>query len=442
MKLKQRLQLIKTAIVGKSINTERWGSDYFIPYGNGFNTSSLLVNSQQLSDAYRKCPIIPIIINKRINALTNGVIKVLNSKGEEISNTPYNKFLKNPNPLQSGMQYIAQVNAITTYYGYCPILRIEPFKNKVTRCYPLMPEYLDIRFRSAVNGIGAEVNDIYDLIESITFTYNGESTPLDKYDIYFHTDDSVGMDSMIFPQAKITPCYNQVSNLIRNYEARSVLIQSHGALGILSNDGKDAIGTLPQDQQAKEQLQQDYQSYGLSKNQWKIIITSLSLKWQQMSLPISDLMLFENEKADIQIIADALGYPYKLLGIAEDTSYDNQRQLKKTLYSDIIIPNAQYMFEQLNECIKSQTNGYTITIDFSHLSIFQDDIQDKAKAMALNVRSGVHAFKNNFINYDEVVKLLGYNTFNSQLAGKYWIDLTDEQRMLFDDIGSSINGTQ
>ena len=436
MELKQRLKLIKTAFTGKSANIERWGNDIFIPFSGGFDSNTILTKSQQISEAYRRCPIIPIIIDKRIQAFNTGKIKILNSKGEEVTNTPYHKFLKNPNPLQSGQQYLSQVNAITLLYGYCPILRVEPFKGKVTRCYPLLPEFVDIRFKSAVNGLSVDVTDIYDVIESVRFTFNGESTELNKYDIYFHTDDAVGIDSMIFPQAKITPCYNQVSNLIKNYEARSVLIQSHGALGILSNEGKDAIGTMPQDAKAKEQLQNDYKRYGLSKNQWQIIITSLALKWQPMSMPISDLMLFENEKADVQVISEALGYPYKLLALADDTSYDNQRQLKKTLYSDVIVPNAEYMFEQLNECLKSTENGYTIAIDYSHLTIFQDDILDKAKALSMNVRSGIQAFKNNLIPYEEVVKLIGYSVFNTTLNGKYWMDLNEEQRALFANIGN------
>jgi len=423
-------------LTNKSISTLNSPNEYFYELSNGFNNGYQYSN-QAVKLAFERCHILPTIINKKNYAFNNGKVSLLNSKGDEIVSNRLLKLYNQPNPLQTGKQHLSQIYALTQLYGLCVVLVVKPFKNIVGRMYILPNNYLTISYKQE-SFINAET--ISDLIESVTFTFNGESTILNKEDLYFYTDNSIGIDSPLFPQPRIATLSVPISNIIGSLESRNTLINSRGALGILSNDGKDSIGTMPLDGEQKKLLQEDYQKYGLSKNQWQIIITSMSLKWQQMAMPIRDLMLFENERADIGIICDAFGIKSELFSNPTGATFDNQTNYEKQLYTNSIIPDAENLFFQYNDCTLAFDNGYKFNVDYSHLPILQEDMKALAEVRAKDTRSVITMFKNNLISYNRAVSILGETEINKEFNNKFWSNLTQEQRILFDDIGATING--
>jgi hypothetical protein len=107
------------------------------------------------------------------------------------------------------------------------------------------------------------------------------------------------------------------------YEARNVLITRKGALGILSNQTRDAAGSKPLKEGEKKEVQEDFQKYGLGKDQYQVIITNANLKWQPMTFSTKDLMLMEELEDSTRAIADNLDYPMYLLGFKEGSTFSN-----------------------------------------------------------------------------------------------------------------------
>ena len=201
--------------------------------------------------------------------------------------------------------------------------------------------------------------------------------------IFFIKDFSPSFSTMFLPESRIKPLSMEVNNIIGAYESRNVLINYRGALGILSNDAKDAMGTLPVKKEDKQALQDDFLRYGLSKSQWKFIITSASVKWQQIGVPTKDLMLFEEIEDDIMRICDIYGYQYELLSSTKGVTFANKNEAKKILYQDTIIPESISICEQQTKLFGLDLLGLKLKKDFSHIPALQEDDVKKSTARLL-----------------------------------------------------------
>jgi phage portal protein BeeE len=425
-----KIDNIDSNFTNKSYNSI--SHEYFQEFGNSFNGNNYTLSTATIDKAYQLLPILPTIINRKSLMFNNGRISLLNTKGETVNDNRLTKLLSQPNPLQTGSQFISQSYALSQIYGVAVWLIVKPFNNIVGRMYVLPNQFLQINYKQTSY---LSIENLSDLIESVYFTYNGETTQLNKEDLYFCTDTTLSIDSPIFPQSRITPLGNQITNLVANYEARGVLINSRGALGILSNDSKDVIGTTSIDAEDKQLLQEDYKKYGLSKSQWQVIITNMSLKWQRISMDVDQLKLFENEKSDIQTICDAFGFNYNLLSNADGTTFNNQNAYEKAMYQNTIIPESENILFQFNEATLTFQNGYQFIIDYSHLPIFQDNQKEKAEIHRINVLAFTEQFLKCAITHDALMLELK-QPIRQEFVGKY----LDELPQLWDLY--KINNTQ
>ena len=171
-----------------------------------------------------------------------------------------------------------------------------------------------------------------------------------------------------------------LANIIQAEEAIYTMNRDRGAIGILSNDQKDISGTIPLTDEEKESLRNQYQSlYGLSARQAKVIITNASLKWQSISFNVKDLMLLEGIEKNIQLIADALGYPYDLLSTSKGVTYENKAEAKKLLYQDSIIPIANLYAEKLTGFFGLE--NAKIEFDFSDIECLKKSEKEAAETL-------------------------------------------------------------
>jgi hypothetical protein len=341
--------------------------------------------------AYQKCPPITAIINKKAQAFINGKTFILNSKGKEATGTEaqkLRKLLDRPNPLQSWKQFEAQGYIYQQLFGFNMVLPIKPvgFEDNIDAIalWNIPPFMLDIKetnrlfYQSDVNGI----------ISSITLDYKGTKTVLQAKDVYIMKDFTPSFDSLIIPESRICSLEMPINNIIGAYESRNVLINYRGALGVLSNDpGSGKYGALPMEPDDKEALQNDFKRYGLKKRQWQVIITSASVKWQQMGYATKDLMLFEEIEGSTMAICDNYNYPYKLLANDRGNSLGGTEKnyFMRMLYQDGIIPEAESMYEQWNQFFSLSDRNLCMNKDFSHLQVLQEDkVQEATARKTLN----------------------------------------------------------
>lgn len=364
---------------------------HFIPL-NGFGDTVFysLGNEEQFLRAYNLCSPLKSIIGKRAKAFNNAKIEFIKessgnyAKGEYVNDIQ--KLLKRPNALQSGIQFFTQQNTYIDIFGYCPVLKVKPVGFSEPSSLWNIPPYLidELNF----TGKWLRQKSIKDIYEKLTLTWNGQSVPLDLDDVYFVYDDGIGTDldtNLTIPDSRLIGLEYPISNIVASYKSRNTLITKRGAIGILSNDGKDQAGVIPLPSGEKDSLQLDFSQYGLTGQPKQVIISDASLKWQQMGFSTKDLLLFEEIEDDINRLCDAYGYPPELMARGKDVTFDNKKQAKKDFYRGTIIPESESRMQQNSDGILDPSKGVIMKVDFSDIDVIQEEAKDKAEARkALN----------------------------------------------------------
>jgi hypothetical protein len=354
---------------------------------NGFSYQFKYNGHGDAQKAYTDCSPFTAIINKKAKSYTNGKTWILNSQGKESASPEakaIKKLMKKPNAVQSWKQFEAQQEIYVQVFGFCLTIAIFPFGYgndgpiDASALWNIPPFMLDIK---ETNKLFYQT-DITGIIQSIVLNYKNVKTTLDLKNVYIFKDISPSFESIVFPESRVGALEMQIANIMAAYESRNVLINRRGAMGILSNQGKDPLGTIAIDANEKRILQDGFSSYGLKRDQWQVIVTNAALQWQQMGYPTRDLMLFEEIDDDIMRICDAYDFPYRLLSTDRNNSLGgtDANLFLKNLYQDAIIPEAESMYEQWNRFFRTEDYNIDIQKDFSHIPCLQEDRLNQGRA--------------------------------------------------------------
>ncbi len=406
--------------IGSGISTPQQQGIQFFDYNN--ETQWKAIDHETVEYFMLNCPPLSTIINRKATAFINGRAELLDLKtGNYATDDKLMKLLKKPNPIQTDRQFRSQVYSFIQLYGYCPVMMSRPYGFKdaedITSLWIIPPNFVNI----TTNSKYMKAKTHMDMIDSINFVYDGETTELDKRNMYIFTDLSTNFDNLAIPDSRLISLKYPMNNIIKNFEARGTIAEKRGAIGILSNSRHDNISTLPMTTQEKENLQRDYAQYGMKKNQWQLIITNAALSYQQMAMPVRDMMLLEMQTADVMTIADAYGYPSVLLANEKGTTYSNQEGAERKFYQDVIVPECENYTEQLNDMLQLDQRGIGISYDYTWLPSLQEDEKLKASVRLIQGKAVIQEFQANAITWNEMREGLYLDT----VAGmdKYYYEL-------------------
>ena len=187
-------------------------------------------------------------------------------------------------------------------------------------------------------------------------------------------------------RSPLTTLSEPISNIKTAYEAQNIILTKRGALGILSpKNNKDSIGAITLTETQKEVLQEQLSKYGLGEGQWQYIISNVELIWQPMAVPIRELMLFEGIENSMIAICNTLNFPILLLNYLRGATFSNLQELKKSLYQDNIIPEANSFVSELNSFLGLPEKNLMLKADFSHIPILQADAKLEAEKDKITV---------------------------------------------------------
>lgn len=417
---------IGSGILEQNISDYNNGANFFIPLnGHGDTVYYECRNEKEFLIAYNLCSPLKSIIGKRAKAFNNGKLEILKKSDNNYAKGQYaediKKLIQNPNPLQTQKQFFSQQNHYIDIFGYCPVLRVRPvgMPNEISSIWNIPPYLInDLDF----TGKWLKQKNISDIFRKLTITWNGDTEELPLDDIYFVFDDGIGTDidtNLNIPDSRLIGNEYPISNIIAAYKSRNTLITKRGAIGILSNDSKDQAGTIPLPEGEKDAVQKEFRQYGLTGQPKQVIITDAALKWQQMGFSTKDLLLFEEIEDDISRLCDSYGYPVELIASTKQTSYENKRQAKKSLYRDAIIPESESRMEQNSRGILDPTKGFYMIFDFSDVDVIQEEQKEKAEARRLTDEAFKIEYDNGLITKNDWREGLGLDRLPIEEFNQY-----------------------
>lgn len=410
------------------------GKQWFAELAGGSYFYFTYAGHKSAFTAYECCPPVNAIINKKAQAFINGKTWVLNTqgkaKGKESTTIEAKKLqalFKKPNPLQSWKQFEAQGYIYQQLFGYTIVLPIKPvgFKENIdaTALWNIPPFMVDIE---ETNKLFYQTNQ-KGVIKKIVLNYGGIRTELEVDQVYIMKDITPSFSSLVIPESRICALELPINNIIGAYESRNVLINYRGALGILTKDAADGgqYGALPMPEGEKENIQSEFRRYGLKQHQWNIIITSASMKWQQMGYATKDLMLFEEVEGSTMAVCDSYSYPYQLMAAAKGTTYANVNEGKKLLYQDAIVPESESIYEQWNQFFDTEKYNLVIDKDYSHVAVLQEDQLQSAQARKSRNDALLIEYQNDLITMNRWLELNGEDPRPD--GDRYYSEIKSEQ---------------
>lgn len=361
--------------------------------------------------AYQDIPQLNSVVNRLSDAFIRGKKQIKTSEGE-LSDNPLSEVLSNPNPLQSKFEFWETFYRNLQVFERVHVLKLQTGK-EIHKLIVLPTIDVEIVAASNFNVKTGLVQE--DFIGGYKFTFKGVEVPLEAKDVWTYTGSSLSGDTngYLYPDNKMRSLLKPLSNIELNYTSRNELIKSHGAIGMISSDNKDADGTVTLTPAEKKDIQEDFKKYLLATGEYKYIITTSALKWTPMSISVKDMMFAEGLQIDTNTIADVMNYPAGLMSAGQsETKYSNLPELRQMVYTDNIISNSQKIDWSFNQEFKEQLGTDKLVTDYSHIEVLQ---ADKEKTAAANKKETENiSLLNNQIYNGIITKDVGVNQLIQQ----------------------------
>ena len=325
---------------------------------------------------YCEIPELRTVINRKAQMISQAKPILLNDKGEEVEKHWVYDLLDNPNPTQSWSDVIFSLavndNLFSSAFAYAPKRSF----GIVNLFVPLATNQVQLN----LSGANFKQMDSKGLIENITFLYSKENKTTIEVDelVIIQTADGI---NLLNPVSRIESLKYPLSNIKAQYSKRNVLLENLGAIGILSTDKSDIGGALPLTPEEKQSIKKDWYNRGKD----EIIITEQNVKWNPMSYPTKDLLLFEELTADKLALVDAFGLNQYIFSQEKGATFSNVKDGIRMAYNDTIIPEAKKIYNNITEQIGLEKEGLRLVPKFDHLPILQKDKLESSQA--LNTRA-------------------------------------------------------
>lgn len=400
----------------------------------------LEMDDDQKFKIYNTTPHLKAIIDRKALMKANGKWKHFRwvSKDgemikEEVENSPYINKLNNPNFLQNGTEFFIQSSILQSVYGNNIIYAPKVLRDVPAVLWNLPTPYISI---DRTGKLFKQV-DITGVIEKYKFNnpFNGDNEEYDPTQI-LHLRDPNPIDPVV-GLSKLEGLMMAISNLRASLGFRNRIITSNAMLGILSSDAgaSGQMGNTPLNNKQQKLLSEGLGSaFGMQDGKADILQTEASVKWQAMSYPTKDLMLFEEVDDDFKVMIDAFGLNVNIFSISSQSTYENLKNGIVLAYEDTIIPEGKAEGLEWSQYFGLNPDVEWIERCYDHLSILEKDdsasLQTRANAISILLKSGIPADKVSEIVGIDLGDILDspLNELSPLVATKVLESLTDNEK--------------
>ena len=352
---------------------------------------------------YYEIPELHAVINRYAKMVASANPIIVNDKGERIDPNGNNIFglIDRPNAMQSWgtMIYMTAVNKCVTNNAliYAPMgsfgaKQMLPLSFNNVKIVPTGKNLISVDMGSFI--------EKFQIPTSVVDTYK-DFYPEDV--IYLTEPDGINLFNT---KSKIDSLRYPLSNLKKQYEKRNVLLANLFSLGILSSDNKDGISAMPLEPKDIKQIREDLKE----RHSGEIVVTDKPLKFDPMTFPTKDLMLFEEMTADKIAIIDEYGLNQHMFGQGEGgkgSTFSNVEMGERQAYNSTIIPDTQIMYDEFTKQLGLDKQGLYLVPDFSHISVLKADEKKDAESLLKRAEAVSKINELTPLSTDEMRKLLG-----------------------------------
>jgi len=249
-----------------------------------------------------------------------------------------------------------------------------------------------------------------------------------------------GTDYLMSP-SRLDSVRHNISILDDVYGARKTIYGNCGAIGMITNKSKDDTGTLALTDDQKKDLHDQYnKSYGMGSGKSPIMISTLDLDYKQIGLSIAHLQPFEETLADAVTIAGAYEIPSVLIPRKDQSTFDNQANAEKAVYSNVIMRLGKQFCQELTAFLGIEEAGYYIDINFDDVACLQIGRKESEEVLALVNGTCRQMFIDGMITYNDWRGRIHESALNGDMFDKTRLEMDDGEIEFFNTRLNNIFG--
>jgi len=404
------IQKTLNSLLNKSV-TKSISNPTFIPLNSYYdilgNYSSFdyseYGDNKLINEGYASNTHLYAIINKLQNLSSNGKYKVMvntpDGKEEDTESDLY-QLLQQPNDNQTWDEFLEAamtmlpVTGDLFLYGAAPI----GFGNKIMDLSVIPSNITDV----VVSNTTYEVLGYQTTLYGKTKTYNTEEVYHGK--LYNPTISGLeghrGMSPLQAAYASLDTD-NQIFNAKRNF------YKNNGTNGIISS-GSD-VSTLGPDE-AKQLDEALKRRIGGSHKANSLTVTGANVNYTAIGMPATSMQFLESGDVTLRDLCMVYGMDSKLFGDPKASTYNNQAEAAKGVWTNCVIPYNLRFVNYLNSFVTpghSLADGkqYEIVYDTSHIEELQKDKKTEAEKNKI-VIEGITSLVNSSLNDEAKILML------------------------------------
>ena len=375
----------------------------FLYLTNFFSSSGIarhdfdLTLDKDKADSLLVCTPFYTVINKVGSLFANGHLYITDSEGNE--KDEYNEIrniLSNPNPIQTRIGFLKEVEMSLKTFGYCPIFTVRASLKSTPLAMYVIPAQI---FHMVSTGKMFRQYDIRDIVKSVYLEWNGMTEYLSDEDYFVIYDSSAKVigENMDIEFTSVTDSLSfPVNNWIAAMSASYELIVNGGPKGIIYSDYSDNMGNVVMTPDEKEDLELKLkEKYGIL-NKFPILTSKFKLGWIPLNYDAGQLKLHEEDVRCSRKICNAVGIDYSLF---DDSKYDNKNIAEKAAYQGLVIPDSEKVAEAFTKAICP--DGVFIKIDFTHVDCLQKDKSASSSAFQKMSSALIQLVNNGLVTKEE-----------------------------------------
>ncbi len=247
-------------------------------------------------------PHLNTIIQKKAEMFSNMIVRHVDKDGNDIENSDILKLLRKPNPLQTWQEFLYEFSTLDSIYSNNFIYKNKSAVDKIPRVMFCLPSGA-----MKINLTG-KIYDQYKL-EGIIENYKLMflEKPFAPQDI-IQISDGIKPD-MIKANPRIESQQMPLSNIVACLKAFNQITTEKGANGLIVSDMKSNNQNLrPMSADEQIRINKHYKDqYSLDSEGGSMIVSTNSLKFIPITIPVKDLMTFEGMEDAFGNLCDGWG---------------------------------------------------------------------------------------------------------------------------------------
>lgn len=412
-----------------------------------YDIASPYVASDNFITLYESVPEVFFPVRYLVDKIVKGNFMLKSTKDDSVvfSNDSINKFLTQPNALQSFDEFIS-LHFLYKFLTGNSFIKASVFsetqKELWKRCddYWVLPSgSVDIvAYNKAPLFSPANVSDI---IQYYRLSYSGIMDDMPPETVLHIKESNVNTFTCnLKGQSRLVSQIKPISNLISVYEARNVIYTKRGALGVIVSRKKDDTGTVALTPDEKENIRKEYNTvYGLGEDKYPVAIIETDTDFIRTSMSIQELQPFDETLQDAISIAGAFSIPAQLVPRKDNSTFNNQQTAERSVYYNIIIPEAKSFVRSLTRFLGLENSGLYLDVDYSDVDALQSGNKERQQTLNIISVKCKNEFLSGVITLNDWRAQIGESKVSNPLYDKLILEMSDQEVERIKSIISSGN---